>query len=82
MAKVIGAKNAQTQELNAQLRWALTQLPQDQAQVFTLRFMEDLSYREIARQMGIKTSTVGVLLHRARARLKELLESTLAQNQV
>jgi RNA polymerase sigma-70 factor (ECF subfamily) len=75
-------QDAQTQELNAQLRWALIQLPQDQAQVFTLRFMEDLSYREIARQIGIKTSTVGVLLHRARARMKELLESTLTQNKV
>lgn len=70
------------QELSARLRRALTQLPQDQAQAFCLRFMEDMSYRQIARQMGIKSNAVGVLLHRARARLRELLSSAFAQNQV
>ncbi len=64
---------AEAAELGAQLRRALVQLPAQQSEVFCLRCLNDLSYRQIARQMGIKTSNVGVLLHRARVRLRELL---------
>ena len=63
----------QAAELSARLRLALTQLPAQQAEVFCMRFLEDLTYRDIARQLGIKTSAVSVLLHRARLRLRELL---------
>ena len=57
----------------ARLRKALAQLPTQQAEVFCLRSINDLSYREIAGQLDLKTSAVGVLLHRARSRLRELL---------
>ena len=66
-------QEAQATELSARLRKALTQLPPQQAEVFCLRSVNDLSYREIARQLDLKTSAVGVLLHRARSRLRELL---------
>ena len=65
-------------ELGRQLRWALAQLPAEQAESFCLRHLEGLSYRQIARQMGIKTNTAGVLLHRACSRLQELLNPVLA----
>ena len=64
---------AQAAELSARLRVALTELPSKQAEVFCLRFLEELSYAEIAGQLQLKTSAVGVLLHRARASLRELL---------
>ena len=64
---------AQASELSARIRLALTQLPNQQAEVFCMRFLNDLSYRDIARQLGIKNSAVGVKLHRARSRLRELL---------
>ena len=64
---------AQAAELSARLRLALTQLPPQQAEVFCMRFLEDLSYRDIARQLGLKTSAVSVILHGARSRLRELL---------
>ena len=72
----------QAAELSQQLRRALTQLPADQSEAFCLRFLEDLSYRQIAQQMRIKTNAVGVLLHRARAQLREQLSSVHAGNEL
>ncbi|MHC4557192.1 MAG: RNA polymerase sigma factor [Planctomycetota bacterium] len=65
---------AQRQELAARLRKSLTQLPPQEAQAFCLRYLNDMSYRQIARALGIKTSAAGVLLHRARAKLRESFE--------
>ena len=67
------ARDAQTREQAAQLRRALADLSAQQAEVFCLRFINDMSYREIARELGIKINAVGVLLHRARATLRERL---------
>jgi|HubBroStandDraft_6_1064221.scaffolds.fasta_scaffold487992_2 RNA polymerase sigma-70 factor (ECF subfamily) len=64
---------AESSELAERLRHALAELPEQQAEVFCLRVFNDLRYREIARQTGINPSTVSVLLHRARLRLRELL---------
>jgi len=64
---------AQAAELSARLRLALAKLPDQQAEVFCMRCLNDLSYRDIARQLGLTTSAVGVLLHRARSHLRELL---------
>ena len=41
-------KLAQQQELAARLRESLTQLPPQEAQVFCLRYLNDMSYRQIA----------------------------------
>jgi RNA polymerase sigma-70 factor (ECF subfamily) len=64
----------QTQELVIGLRKALCQLPPQEAQVFCLRYLNNMSYNRIAKELGIKNSTAGVLLHRARTKLRELLE--------
>ena len=66
-----------TQELAIKLREALAQLPPQEAQVFCLRFLNDMSYRQIAKELGIKTNAAGVLLHRARAKLCDLLETAV-----
>lgn len=75
------AQYAQAAELSERLRQALTKLPQKQSQVFCLRFLEDLSYRQIAGQLDMKTDAVGVLLQRARGRLRDLLAIELAPNE-
>jgi len=75
------ARSAESRELAARLRLALADLPTQQAEVFCLRFMNDMSYREIAREMGIKTNAVGVLLHRARAALRERLAPVPAEEE-
>jgi RNA polymerase sigma-70 factor (ECF subfamily) len=63
---------AEASELAAHLRDALARLRPQQAQVFCLS-AEGLSYREIADQLGVTTENVGVLLRRARVRLRTLL---------
>jgi RNA polymerase sigma-70 factor, ECF subfamily len=64
---------AEGNELAEHLRVALTQLPKQQAEVFCLCCVDQLSYREIGERMKMTTTAVGVLLHRARGRLRELL---------
>lgn len=67
------SQHLQTQELAARLRWAMAQLPEQEAQAFCLRYLNGMSYRLIAKQLGIKANAAGVSLHRARAKLRELL---------
>jgi len=68
------AQMAQQQELAARLRESLTQLPPQEAQVFCMRYLNDMSYRQIAKALGIKANAAGVLLHRARAKLRQSFE--------
>lgn len=68
-------RQAETLELSNQLRRALTQLPPQEAQAFCLRYLNDMSYRQIAKELGIKTNAAGVLLHRARVKLREILQT-------
>jgi RNA polymerase sigma-70 factor (ECF subfamily) len=65
---------AQQQELADRLQKSLTLLPPQEAQVFCLRYLNDMSYRQIAKALGIKTNAAGVLLHRARAKLRQSFE--------
>jgi len=65
-------------ELADGLRRALTQLPPTQAQVFCLRVVEEMSYDEIAEQLQINVNSIGVILNRARKRLRELLPHLVA----
>ena len=64
---------AQDSELLQALRSALTQLPAQQSEVFCLRHLNNLKYEEIADELGISVDGVGMALHRARGRLRELL---------
>lgn len=72
-------ESVEAAELRGKLRWAVAQLPSRQAEVFCLRCLGDMSYRQIAVELGIKRNAVGVLLHRARSRLRELLASAADQ---
>jgi RNA polymerase sigma-70 factor, ECF subfamily len=67
---------AEDAERAESLRAALAGLPPNQAEAFCLHHLEDWSYREIAGHLAISVDAVGVLLHRARKRLCELLESS------
>jgi RNA polymerase sigma-70 factor, ECF subfamily len=51
----------------------LDELPRAQRTTFELFELEGKSYDEISRQLSITKSTVGVHVHRARARLRKLL---------
>ena len=66
-------EEAEGRELAERLRAALAELPGNQAAVFCLSCLDKLSYREVGERLGLTTNAVGVLLHRARGRLRELL---------
>lgn len=60
-------------ELRARLFSAAASLPDETAEVFRLRYEEDLSLREIAQRHGRTENSVAVILHRARKELRRLL---------
>jgi RNA polymerase sigma-70 factor (ECF subfamily) len=66
-------QSAEDAELSERLRLALALIPPRQAEVFCLHCLEGFSYQEVAGQLAITVDAVGVLLHRARNRLRELL---------
>lgn len=53
---------------------AITSLPPQDAQIITLFYKGDQSLEEIGVIMGMEANTVKVRLHRARKKLKDLLE--------
>jgi RNA polymerase sigma-70 factor (ECF subfamily) len=69
------ADELQAQELVGQLREALGGLPPQEARVFCLRYLSEMSYRQIASQLGIGINLVGVSLYRAKSRLREALRA-------
>lgn len=60
-------------ELAAKLRLAIGELPSRAAEMFTLRYLEELGNREIAALLGTSQAVVAVTLHQARSRLKKRL---------
>ena len=76
------AGQAQRRDLADQLRQAVGELPPQEAKAFALRYFEDMSYREIAEELGIRTNTAGVLLHRAKGRLRAMLTATDVTDEV
>ena len=67
------AASAEDAELSDRLRAALALLPPRQAEAFCLHCLEGFSYQEVAQHMAVSVDAVGVLLHRARNRLRQLL---------
>ena len=64
-------------ELQQQLRRALAGLSRRSAEIFTLRYFEDLDNQTIAATLGTSPGTVAVTLHRVRERLKNELAPAL-----
>lgn len=58
-------------ELRACLRRAVARLSEKSAEMFALKYFEGYDNTEIAERMGTSAMVVGVLLHRARTRVKK-----------
>lgn len=71
------AQQAQLNELQRALAGALRQLSPQARAAFTLRFYDQLSYREIAEALDCSIGTVMSRLFYARQKLRELLEDYL-----
>ena len=67
------AENAQRAEARLRVRDAIDELPVRYREVLALRELEGLSYNEIAAILRVSIGTVESRLHRARARLKQVL---------
>lgn len=57
---------------------AISRLKPDDAAIITLFYKHEQSLEEIAVVLGLEVNTTKVRLHRARARLKELMETQYA----
>jgi RNA polymerase sigma factor (sigma-70 family) len=62
----------------AMVNQAISLLSEDDAQVITLFYKAEQSLEEIAKILGVEANTAKVRLHRARARLKEKMETRFA----
>jgi RNA polymerase sigma-70 factor (ECF subfamily) len=71
------SRAAEDAELAARLRDALARVPPKQAEAFCLHCLEGWSYQEVAARLAVSVDAVGVLLHRARARLRGLMAEAL-----
>ena len=67
------AARAETADLAARTARALDDLPADAREVVVLRDVQGLSTKEAAQVLGISEGAVKVRLHRAHARLRELV---------
>ena len=63
-------RKAEGSEIMAALLDAVVELPTAQGQIFCMRFLNEMTYEEIARVMGISIDAVGMSLNRARAALR------------
>jgi RNA polymerase sigma-70 factor, ECF subfamily len=79
LAQAIGREpdpshNAEASELAERLRAAVGELPRRQAEVFCMKYFEQMTFEEVAEQLGIRPTAVRMLLSRARRHLHRLLE--------
>lgn len=66
-AEVIG------RELEIRLREAICQLSDREAEVFSLRYFDQLTHQQIAEALDTTTNAVATALHKARQKLESLL---------
>ncbi len=64
-----------SKEIGEMIRGCMDGLPVNQREVFVLREVEGLDTGEICKILEVTVTNFGVLMHRARARLRECLET-------
>jgi len=66
-------------ELRKWFRGAISRLSPTAAEIFVLKYLQDLGNNEIAELLGTSPGTVAVTLHRTRARLQNEIESAYGE---
>lgn len=66
-------------ELKEQIRIALARMSAKAAEIFALRYFEGYGNHEIAKMLGTSRSTVNVILHRTREKLRKEMSPYLGE---
>ena len=72
----VAVLRAEVSEAMQRLREVLAELPNKQAEAFWLACVEGLSHDQISTELGVSQNESRVLVHRARSRLKAILDKT------
>lgn len=75
MQPAIGTKAIEADEMHGCIREYVAQLATPQRQILEMKDFQGLSNAEIAQQLGISVAAAKIRLHRARAALRESLET-------
>jgi RNA polymerase sigma-70 factor (ECF subfamily) len=69
-----------SRELRSEIRKALSRQSPKAAEIFALRYFEGYDNKEISRMVGSSPSTVAVILHRTRNRLRDEIGTLLGES--
>ena len=72
--RAAGDASTHSDDGSSRMSAAMAQLTNDDRMVLALYYLEELSGEEVADALGVTVPTMHVRLHRARRRLRELLE--------
>ena len=67
------------EKLRDEIRKALAKMSPKAAETFVLRYFEGYGNHEIARMLGTSRSTINVILHRTRQKLREEIASYVGE---
>ena len=67
-------KNIENEELKNQIESCIDKLPQKYGMVFRLKTIENFGTEEICKELGITSSNLWVMIHRARTQLRKCME--------
>ena len=73
-ARANPARDAARAELRETLRAAIATLPEDQRDLFTMKYVAGMGYRQIGHVLGLSENAVGQKLWRIRQKLQKELE--------
>ena len=73
-------KQIENEELRNQLEVCINKLPEKYAMVFRMKTVQEFETEEICKELGITSSNLWVMIHRARAQLRKCMEDNWFNN--
>lgn len=73
-------KNIENEELKNQLESCIQKLPEKYAIVFRMKTVQEFETEEICKELGITSSNLWVIIHRARTQLRKCMEDNWFNN--
>jgi RNA polymerase sigma-70 factor (TIGR02943 family) len=73
-------KKIENEELRDQLEVCINKLPEKYAMVFRMKTVQEFETEEICKELGITSSNLWVIIHRARTQLRKCMEDNWFNN--